>query len=123
MSHAASHASPVPAPHRRLALPAALLLLAAACGGGGAGEGGRTGYANDADSGAAAPATQQTLSPNPEMGKANPGVERGTGVGNMAGDTTGAYGKAAGAHGAVPGQPTPGPAGSGSRSAGGAPRP
>ena len=65
-------------------------------------------YANDADTGAAAPATQQTLSPNPSMGDSTTGMSRGTGVGNAAGDTTGAFGKAAGQHGAVPGQPTSG---------------
>ncbi len=70
-------------------------------------------YANDADTGAAAPATQQTLSPNPSMGDSTTGMSRGTGVGNAAGDTAGAFGKAAGQHGAVPGQPTSGPPGSG----------
>lgn len=79
-------------------------------------------YANDGDSGAAAPATQQTLSPNPSMGDSTTGMSRGTGVGNMAGDTAGAFGKAAGASGAVPGQPTSGPPGSGMQNATGAPQ-
>ena len=90
----------------------------AACGGGGP----KPNYANDADSGAAAPATQQTLSPNPSMGDSTTGMSRGTGVGNMAGDTAGAFGKAAGSHGAVPGQPTSGPPGSGMQNATGAPQ-
>lgn len=101
-------------------LPAAALgaaLLLAACGGST-----KPNYANDADSGAAAPATQQSLSPNPSMGDSTAGMSRGTGVGNMAGDTAGAFGKAAGAHGAVPGQPTSGPPGSGMQNAKGAPR-
>ena len=82
----------------------------------------KTPYANNADSGAASPATQQTLSPNPSMGDSTVGVSRGTGVANMAGDTAGAHGKAAGAHGAVPGKPTSGPAGAGVQNATGAPR-
>ena len=92
----------------RAAAAAAALALAAACGGGS-----KPGYANDADTGAAAPATQQTLSPNPSMGDSTVGMSRGTGVGNAAGDTAGAFGKAAGSHGAVPGKPTSGPPGSG----------
>lgn len=84
-------------------------LLLAACGGT------KSNYANEGDSGAAAPATQQTLSPNPSMGDSTTGMSRGTGVGNMAGDTAGAFGKAAGAHGAVPGQPTSGPPGAGTQ--------
>ena len=67
-----------------------------------------TGYAQDGDTGAAAPATKQELSPNPSMGDSTVGMSRGTGEGNMAGDTSGAFGKAAGAHGAVPGRPTAG---------------
>ena len=82
----------------------------------------KTPYANNADSGAASPATQQTLSPNPSMGDSTVGMSRGTGVGNAAGDTAGAHGKAAGSHGAVPGQPTSGPAGSGMQNATGAPQ-
>lgn len=78
-----------------------------ACGGPSGGASG-TGYAADGDSGAAAPATKQELSPNPAMGDSTTGMSRGTGEGNMAGDTSGAFGKAAGAHGAVPGQPTAG---------------
>jgi hypothetical protein len=49
-------------------------------------------YAKDGDTGAAAPATQQTLSPNPQMG-----------------DTAGrAVDSAAKASGVAPGQPKPG---------------
>ena len=86
------------------AAAALALVLAAACGG----DMKTPKYANDADTGAAAPATQQTLSPNPGMGDSTVGMSRGTGEGNMAGDTSGAFGKAAGAHGAVPGRPTAG---------------
>lgn len=82
----------------------------------------KTPYANNGDSGAASPGAQQTLSPNPSMGDSTVGVSRGTGVGNAAGDTAGAFGKAAGSHGAIPGQPTSGPAGSGVQNATGAPR-
>lgn len=82
----------------------------------------KTPYANQGDSGAPAPATQQSLSPNPSMGDSTVGVSRGTGVANAAGDTTGAVGKAAGQHGAVPGKPTSGPAGSGVQNNTGAPR-
>lgn len=92
---------------RTLPLAAALVALAA-CGGGN-----KPNYANDADSGAAAPATQQTLSPNPSMGDSTTGMSRGTGVGNMAGDTTGAFGKAAGTRQPAPGVPASGPPGSG----------
>jgi predicted small lipoprotein YifL len=90
---------------------AALVALTAlaACGGGAK----TPEYANDADTGAAAPATQQTLSPNPSMGDSTVGMSRGTGVGNMAGDTTGAFGKAAGTRQPAPGVPASGPAGSG----------
>lgn len=91
----------------RLTAAAALVALAA-CGGSKA-----PGYANDADTGAAAPATQQTLSPNPSMGDSTTGMSRGTGVGNMAGDTTGAFGKAAGTRQPAPGIPASGPEGSG----------
>ena len=82
----------------------------------------KTPYANNADSGAASPGTQQSLSPNPSMGDSTVGVSRGTGVANAAGDTAGAHGKAAGSHGAVPGTPTSGPPGSGVQNATGAPR-
>lgn len=81
-----------------------------------------TPYKNNADGGVPAPAAQQTLSPNPSMGDSTVGMSRGTGVANMAGDTAGAFGKAAGAHGAVPGKPTSGPPGSGMQNATGAPR-
>ncbi len=82
----------------------------------------KTPYANNGDSGAASPGTQQTLSPNPSMGDSTVGMSRGTGVANAAGDTAGAFGKAAGSHGLVPGHPTSGPAGSGMQNAGGAPQ-
>ena len=92
--------------HRPAALlaAAALALGLAACGS----EMKTPKYANDGDTGAASPGTQQSLSPNPAMGDSTTGMSRGTGVGNAAGDTTGAFGKAAGQHGAVPGQPTSG---------------
>ncbi|HEY0776985.1 MAG TPA: hypothetical protein VGD56_03370 [Gemmatirosa sp.] len=82
----------------------------------------KTPYANNADSGAASPATQQTLSPNPSMGDSTTGMSRGTGVANAAGDTAGAHGKAAGSHGVIPGHPTSGPAGAGMQNAKGAPQ-
>ena len=44
-------------------------------------------YANDADSGAAAPATQQTLSPNPAMGDSTQGLQDRTGRPGVAGDS------------------------------------
>lgn len=104
---------------RRPAAAALLLLGLAACGGGGK----TPEYANDGDTGAAAPATQQSLSPNPSMGDSTVGVSRGTGVGNMAGDTAGAFGKAAGTRQPAPGVPASGPAGSGMESKGtGAPQ-
>jgi hypothetical protein len=102
----------------RLVLGAAATALAA-CGGG---EMKTPKYANDGDTGAAAPATQQTLSPNPGMGDSTVGMSRGTGVGNAAGDTAGAFGKAAGQSGAIPGQPTSGPPGAGMKNATGAPQ-
>ncbi|GJG87086.1 hypothetical protein tb265_22670 [Gemmatimonadetes bacterium T265] len=107
-----------------LAAAVAAGLAAAACGGDVNTQKGamKTPYANNADSGASAPATQQSLSPNPSMGDSTVGVSRGTGVANAAGDTAGAHGKAAGAHGAVPGKPTSGPSGSGVQNATGAPR-
>ena len=100
------------------AAAALALVLAGACGG----DMKTPKYANDADTGAAAPATQQTLSPNPGMGDSTVGMSRGTGVGNAAGDTAGAFGKAAGASGAIPGQPTSGPPGAGMQNATGAPQ-
>ena len=105
--------TPAPMPMPRLVAAAALVAAAllTACVGGNKKE--PPSYANDADTGAPAPATQQTLSPNPSMGDSTVGMSRGTGVGNAAGDTTGAFQKAAGQHGAVPGQPTSGPPGSG----------
>jgi hypothetical protein len=101
----------------RLAAGAAVAALAA-CGG----DMKTPKYANDGDTGAAAPATQQTLSPNPSMGDSTTGMSRGTGVGGMAGDTAGSFGKAAGQSGAIPGQPTSGPPGSGMKNATGAPQ-
>ena len=80
-----------------------------ACGG----TGGRTDYAKDGDTGAAAPATQQTLSPNPAMGDSTSGMSTRTAEPQAAGDTAGAFGKAAGQQGAAPGRPTSGPPGSG----------
>jgi hypothetical protein len=59
------------------------LVLLAACGGGG----GRPEYANEGDTGAAAPATQQTLSPNPAMGDSSTGLQGRTGQPGMAGDS------------------------------------
>lgn len=72
-----------------------------ACGGGGD----KPTYAKDGDTGAAAPATQQTLSPQPNMGDSTAGVAHSTGVGNAAGDTLGAMGKAAGQPQMTPGTP------------------
>jgi hypothetical protein len=57
--------------------------LLAACGGGGK----QPEYANDADTGAAAPATQQTLSPNPAMGDSTQGLQERTGQPQAAGDS------------------------------------
>jgi hypothetical protein len=85
-----------PAASARLArlLGAALLLGAAACGGT---EGGRTDYSRDGDSGAAAPATKQTLSPNPAMGSSTEAQAPGRlGRPAVAGDTLGARGKSTG---------------------------
>jgi hypothetical protein len=56
--------------------------LLAACGGGN-----QPKYANDADTGAAAPATQQTLSPNPGMGNSTQGMQERTGQPQAAGDS------------------------------------
>ena len=102
---------------RKSTLVAAATLLTTlstllACGGT---EGGRTDYAKDGDTGAAAPATQQTLSPNPAMGDSTSGMSTRTAEPSAAGDTAGALGKAAGQQGAVPGRPTSGPPGSGVR--------
>ena len=101
---------------RKWTLAAAAALLTStsgalvACGGG---NGGRTEYAKDCDTGAASPATQQTLSPNPAMGDSTSGMSTRTGRPGVAGDTVGAFGTAAGQQGAVPGRPTAGPPGSG----------
>lgn len=66
------------------ALAGALVCAAAATSacGGGARE-----YANDGDTGAAAPATQQTLSPNPAMGDSTQGLQDRTHRGMAAGDS------------------------------------
>jgi hypothetical protein len=90
----------------------AVAVALAACGGN------KTEYAKDGDTGAAAPATQQTLSPNPSMGDSTMGAARGTGQPGVAGDTLGALGKSAGS-------PTTGTAGADTSRAGakGAPRP
>ncbi|GLC23965.1 hypothetical protein [Roseisolibacter agri] len=61
-------------------LSAALL---AACGGADA----RSEHAVDGDTGAAAPATQQTLSPNPAMGDSTQGLQGRTGQPQAAGDS------------------------------------
>lgn len=47
----------------------------------------RTQHAVDGDTGAAAPATQQTLSPNPAMGDSTQGLQGRTGQPGMAGDS------------------------------------
>jgi hypothetical protein len=70
---------------------AATALLSAACGGSKGPE-----YAKDGDTGAAAPATQQSLSPNPSMGDSTAGVSRDTTGAVPAGDTTAAAHKGAG---------------------------
>jgi hypothetical protein len=71
------------------------VVAAAACGGT---EAGRTEYSRDADSGAAAaPATKQTLSPNPAMGSSTEAVAPGRlGEPAVAGDTLGARGRPTG---------------------------
>ena len=58
--------------------------LLAACG---ANEDARTQHATDGDTGAAAPATQQTLSPNPAMGDSTQGLQGRTGQPGVAGDS------------------------------------
>ncbi len=66
----------------RLALCCTLGLTMAACG-----NGNQAQYANDGDTGAASPATQQTLSPNPAMGDSTSGLMGRAGHGMMAGDS------------------------------------
>jgi hypothetical protein len=44
-------------------------------------------YANDGDTGAAAPATQQTLSPNPSVGDSNAALQDRTGKPQASGDS------------------------------------
>ena len=73
-------------------LSLAAVVALAACGGAT-----QPDYAKDGDTGAAAPATQQTLSPTPTMGDSTTGVSRATGTAAPAGDTTAAYNKGAGA--------------------------
>jgi hypothetical protein len=68
----------------RISLSILALSTLAACGGG---KDPRATYANDADTGAAAPATQQTLSPNPAMGDSSQGLQGRTGQPGMAGDS------------------------------------
>lgn len=97
----------------RAAVAALTAVAAAAALAACAGTGNTPKYANDADSGAPAPATQQVLSPNPSMGDSTTGMSRGTGKGGMAGDTAGSFGKAAGSRPAQPGIPASGPANSG----------
>ena len=77
---------PHPVHHRRTAAALAAGLLAAgaaACGG----DMKTPKYANDGDTGAAAPATQQTLSPNPAMGDSTQGLQGRTGQPGVAGDS------------------------------------
>ena len=62
-------------------LSAALL---AACG---SNDDPRTQHPVDGDTGAAAPATQQTLSPNPAMGDSTQGLQQRTGQPQAAGDS------------------------------------
>ena len=99
--------------HTRFGTLALLALALGACGR----QEGDPANAKDGDTGAAAPATQQTLSPNPAMGDSTMGAARGTGAPAAAGDTLGALGKSAGS-------PTTGaPADTGPKGATGAPRP
>jgi predicted outer membrane protein len=107
-----SRSRTVPTTRRWTFMTAAATLALAACG---TKEGE---YAKDGDTGAAAPATQQTLSPSPSMGDSTMGTARGTGKPGIAGDTLGSLGKSVGS-------PTTGARGadSGRRGATGAPRP
>ncbi|AHG89540.1 hypothetical protein J421_2003 [Gemmatirosa kalamazoonensis] len=73
-------------------LSLAAVVALAACGGAK-----QPDYAKDGDTGAAAPATQQTLSPTPTMGDSAAGVNRGTGGAVPAGDTTAGHAAAKGA--------------------------
>jgi hypothetical protein len=69
-------------------------------------------YAKDGDTGAASPATQQTLSPNPQMGDSTQGLQGRTGTPMPAGDsgrpslTTDSASKGTGVN-PVPSQPQP----------------
>ena len=82
--HVVSHSRWWTSDLTRLALGLAGASLIA-CGGGG--QDARATYANDADTGAAAPATQQTLSPNPAMGNNTQGLQDRTGQPGVAGDS------------------------------------
>ena len=92
------------------ALLCALGVSILGCGGSGGGSGE---YANDGDTGAAAPATVQTPSPNPAMGDSTTGLMGRAGHGMMAGDsgrptlTQGDSGRNAGTN-AVPTKPITG---------------
>lgn len=66
---------------------AAALALAVVAGLAACGSANRPAYANDGDTGAAAPATQQTLSPNPAMGDSTAGLQGRTGRPMAAGDS------------------------------------
>jgi hypothetical protein len=67
----------------RLATAAVVAATLAACGGADK----SPEYANEGDTGAAAPATQQTLSPNPAMGDSTAGLQGRTQQPMMAGDS------------------------------------
>ena len=87
----------MPTTRRLIAATGALVALVAlatfaACGGAK-----QPDYAKDGATGAAAPATQQTLSPTPTMGDSAAGVNRGTGAAAPAGDTTAGHAAAKGA--------------------------
>ncbi len=69
---------------RRAAAVLTCLTALAACGGSRDAD---PSYAKDGDTGAAAPATQQTLSPNPAMGDSTQGLQDRTQQRMMAGDS------------------------------------
>jgi hypothetical protein len=75
-----------------IALGAALSVSLVACGGS---KGGRSDYVQDADTGAAAPATKLTPD-NPAAPNSTAGVSERTGKPGVAGDTLGSKGAAAG---------------------------
>jgi len=72
---------------RRTTTTIAALATAAVLAACGANEDARTRHATDGDTGAAAPATQQTLSPNPAMGDSTQGLQGRTGQPGVAGDS------------------------------------